>query len=151
MSGRNASIITEAGGPESRSSTRSSCPFNKTAAFLKVNHGFICSIYHGITLSMDMDFLEPADAGVQLSVPPSILAVFTTIKITAPLSTWSVFYSYVAFRFCGLTHRLRLVGPTRLVPRLIYIPATIFERRVILTSTAGSSRHNVVTYGSQLQ
>jgi hypothetical protein len=61
-------------------------------------------------------------------------------------STRCAFYSHVAFRFCGLTHRLRLVVRTGLVPHLVSIPAQGFEGRVIITSTAGFSRYKVVTY-----
>lgn len=56
-----------------------------------------------------------------------------------PLSTEFAFSSHVAFRCCGLTHHLRLVGPTRLVIHLIYILLRGFEGRVTLTSTTGFS------------
>ena len=54
--------------------------------------------------------------------------------------------SYVAFRLCGLSHRLHLVGYTQLVPCPICILAKGFEGDVILTSIVRSSRHTVVTY-----
>ena len=43
---------------------------------------------------------------------------------------------------------LRLISLTWLVPRLIYIPARGFKGHVILTSTAGISRHRRATYGA---
>ena len=77
--------------------------------------------------------------------PAKHVAAFTTIKITGPVSTSSVIYSYIAFRFCGLTRRLHLIGPTRLV---VYIIIRGFKGRVFLTSTTASSRHDGVTCGT---
>jgi hypothetical protein len=89
---------------------------------------------------MDIDFLDPIDPGVQLSVPPSILGAFTTRIITilsrrGPPSTDTSLSASMA-----LTTVYALFPPTQLVPRLIYIPVSGFEGRVILTSTAGASR-----------
>ena len=79
-----------------------------------------------------------------LSAPAKHPRCFHDLKA---FSTWPAFYSQVVLRCCGLAHHLHLSGLTRLVPRLIYTIARGFEGRVILTSTTGSSRHNIVTYG----
>jgi hypothetical protein len=86
---------------------------------------------------MDIDFLDPIDPGVQLSVPPSILGAFTTRIITilsrrGPPSTDTSLSASMALT--------TVYAFTQLVPRLIYIPVSGFEGRVILTSTAGASR-----------
>lgn len=79
-----SSYQNKSGVPKSRTLTRSSYRFNKTAAFLTANHSFICSTYYSITLSIDMGFLDPIDTGVQLSVRSNVLAASTTEIITTP-------------------------------------------------------------------
>ena len=83
-----------------------------------------------------------------LSAPPSILAAFTTIKITIPLSTWSLFYSHVALASGASCTVCALLAPSPSSPASSPSLHGGFEERVILTSTAGRFRHNVATYGS---
>jgi hypothetical protein len=83
-----------------------------------------------------------------LSAPPSILAAFTTIKITIPLSTWSVFYSHVALPSGASCTVGALLAPSPSSPASSPSLQGGFEERVILTSTAGRFRHNEATYGS---
>jgi hypothetical protein len=73
---------------------------------------------------------------------------FHDYKDHHPLSTWSVFYSHVAFASGASCTVCALLAPSPSSPASSPSLQGGFEERVILTSTAGSFRHNVATYGS---